>query len=107
MMDSTCIVKCFIFYYCIIHSIMLLLIQKCYIYAFGMLHIYLIVYHFVHNIILIIMAHFYIFRLFFFQITENYLLICFISAIYMFKITIVDLFLANIHFEFYFQCYYG
>ena len=66
MMDSTCIVKCFIFHYCIIHSIMLLLIPKCYIYAFCMLCICLIVYHFVHNIILIILAHFYIFRLFLF-----------------------------------------
>ena len=36
--------------------------------------------------------------LFLFQITENYLLICFISAIYIFKITNVELFLANIHF---------
>ena len=47
------------------------------------------------------------FRLFFFQITENYI-ICFTftSAIYMFKITIIELFLANIHFGFYFQYYY-
>ena len=71
-----------------------------------MLCICLNVYHFVHNIILIILAHFYYFRLFFFQITENYI-ICFTSAIYMFKITIVELFLANIHFGFYFQGYYG
>ena len=64
-----------------------------------MLCIYLIVYRFVHNVILNILAHFYIFRLFFFQITENYLLICFISAIYMFKITIVELFILGFFFS--------
>ena len=77
-----------------------------YIYTFCMLCICLNVYHFVHNIILIILAYFYTFRLFFFQITENYI-IYFTSAIYMFKITIRELFLTNIHFGFYFQYYYG
>ena len=62
MMDSSCIVSA------LYHSIMLLLIQKCYIYVFC----YVCVYHFMHNIIFDYSGTFLYFRLFFLQITENY-----------------------------------
>ena len=97
MMDSSCIVKCFISFYNVTFNTKMLYI--CFLYV---VYIILFIISF-----LIILAHFYILSYFFFQITENYLLFCFISAIYMFKITIIELFLTNIHFGFYFQCYYG
>ena len=72
--------------------------------CFCMLCICLNVYHFVHIIILIILAHFWYFRLFFSKLQKIiFTVICFTSAIYMFKITIIELFLANIHFGFIFS----
>ena len=84
---------------------MLFLIPKCYIYISCMLYKCLHVYHFIHIVILLYWHISNILGFSLFQITENYI-ICFTSAIYMFKITIIELCLANIHFGFYFQYYY-